>query len=129
MIRPGLAFVSAFLLIVGLEMSTEAVSLVLGRLRLGFAAVVAGNDFHISPLRFAIGVLALAVGVTVWLLLIWSVRRQREVATVGSSCPQCGNPARRVKRKEWQRLLSVLLGERLARRRCDTCGWSGLSVR
>jgi len=46
---------------------------------------------------------------------------------VGDGCPNCGNVTRRVKRREWQRLLSALLGERLMRRRCETCGWVGLS--
>jgi len=127
--RRGLAFTSLFLLLAGLELSTEAFSLVLARLGTGVGAVLSGTEFHVSTLRFVVGVLTLAVGLAIWLLLIWSHTQRTEVASVGTTCPQCGNRTRRVKRKEWQRLLSTLLGERLSRRRCETCGWTGLSLK
>lgn len=129
MIRRALAFLSVFLLVTGLEMSTEGISLVLARLRLGLTALGTGSEFHISGARFSVGVASMFLGILLLVLLLWSGFRRQEVATVGSACPQCGNPTRRVKRKEWQRLLSALLGERLTRRRCETCGWSGLSLR
>lgn len=129
MIRRALVFLSVFLVVTGLEMATEAVSLVLGRLRLGLSALATGSEFHISSLRFSVGFASVVVGLVLVVLLAWSELRRREVATVGSNCPRCGNPTRRVKRREWQRLLSALLGERLTRRRCETCGWSGLSLR
>lgn len=129
MIRRALAFLSLFLLVTGLEMSTEGISLVLARLRLGLSAILTGSEFHISAMRFSVGFASMLVGVVLLVLLFWSELRRQEVATVGSACPQCGNPTRRVKRREWQRLLSALLGERLTRRRCETCGWSGLSLR
>ena len=126
--RRGLAFTSIFLLVAGLELSTEAVSLVLARLQTGIGAILAGAEFHVSSFRFGVGLAALALGVTILALLAWSSSRRTEVATAGTACPQCGNRTRRVKRREWQRLLSALLGEQLSRRQCETCGWSGLSL-
>jgi uncharacterized membrane protein YciS (DUF1049 family) len=127
--RRGLAFASLFLLLVGLELSTEAISLVLSRLQAGMAALVAGAEFHVSALRFTVGVAGIALGLTIWALLIWSFRRRHDVGAAGTACPQCGNRTRRVKRRGWQRLLALVLGEHLTRRRCETCGWTGLSVR
>lgn len=127
--RRGLAFTSFFLFLAGLELSTEALSLVLARLGTGLGAVFAGTEFHVSTLRFGVGVVTLTVGVSIWMLLVWSNAQRTEVASVGTTCPQCGNRTRRVKRKEWQRLLSAVLGERLSRRRCETCGWTGLSLK
>ena len=128
MIRKGLAFASLFLLLAGLEMSTEGISLVLARLRTGMGALFSGNEFHVSGIRFSVGVGALAIGLAIWILLVWSDRHRHDVDVVGSACPQCGNHTRRVKRKGWQRLLSMVLGERLVRRRCEQCGWSGLAL-
>lgn len=129
MIRRGLAFASALLVLAGLEMSTEGISLVLARLRTGMGAILAGTEFHVSGFRFAVGVGALALGLTILIVLVWSNRHRHDAATVGSACPQCGNHTRRVKRKGWQRLLSLVLGERLVRRRCEHCGWQGLALR
>jgi hypothetical protein len=127
--RRGLAFTSLFLLLAGLELSTEALTLVISRVRSGLGSILAGTEFHVSPFRFAVGMVAMLVGVTLWSLLVWSASRRKDVASVGTNCPQCGNRTRRVKRKESQRVLSAILGERLTRRRCETCGWSGLSLR
>lgn len=126
--RRGLAFASLFLVVTGLELATEALSLVLARLRAGMGALLSGAEFHVSPFRFGVGSTALVVGLAIGALLIWSGTRRHEVASVGVVCPQCGNRTRRVKRKEWQRILAVLMDERLTRRRCETCGWSGLSL-
>jgi len=127
--RRGIAFSSVFLLLVGLEMSTEGLSLILARLRSGVMAVVGGVPLHVSETRFVLGAAFVLVGLTLWLLLVWSARRRRHVATMGGTCPQCGNQTRRVKRSGGQRLLSVIMGEHFTRRHCDTCGWSGLSTK
>jgi hypothetical protein len=124
-----MAFASLFLLVVGVELSTEGISLILARLRTGVGAMFSGNEFHVSGMRFSVGIGALAIGLAIWILLIWSARHRHDVAVVGTACPQCGNHTRRVKRKEWQRILSLVLGERLVRRRCEQCGWSGLALR
>ena len=125
--RRGMAFSSIFLLLVGLEMSTEGLSLVLSRLRSGVMAIAGDAPLHVSEARFAMGVGFLLLGLALWLLLVWSSGHRRDVATVGGTCPQCGNRTRRVKRKEWQRILSLVTGEHLTRRHCDTCGWSGFT--
>jgi ribosomal protein S27AE len=124
-----MAFGAVFLLAVGVEMSTEGLSLILGRLRSGIGALVNDAPLHVSEARFAMGLALLLLGLALWVLLIWSAGHRRDVATVGVTCPQCGNPTRRVKRKEWQRILSLVMGEHLTRRHCDTCGWSGLSAK
>ena len=125
--RRGLAFSSLFLIVVGFEMSTEGLSLVLSRLRSGIIALTSEAPLHVSEARFAMGLAFLLMGVATCLLLIWSAGHRKDVATVGGTCPQCGNRTRRVKRREWQRVLGLVMGEHLTRRHCDTCGWSGLS--
>jgi len=127
--RRGLAFTSIFLLLAGLELSAEGISLILARLRTGVGAVFTGTEFHVSGPRFVVGLVALILAVVIWGLLVWSDSQLGGVATVGPICPQCGNRTRRVRRKEWQRLLSFVLGEHLTRRRCETCGWTGLSLK
>jgi len=125
--RRGMAFSSLFLLLVGVEMSTEGLSLIVSRLRSGVIALMSEAPLHVSEARFAMGVSFILLAVGLWLLLVWSAGRHGDVATVGGTCPQCGNRTRRVKRRGWQRLLSLVTGEHLTRRHCDTCGWSGLS--
>lgn len=127
--RRGLAFVALVLVLLGLEMSTEALTLVVQRLSSGFASLAAGVEFQVGAFRFLAGVVALLLGLTVWVLMLWSARKRGAVASIGGTCPQCGEETRRVKRAGWQRLLSALLGERLTRRKCDTCGWVGLSLK
>ncbi len=122
--------VITFLLVVfGLELSTQGVSLVLARISAGVSAVFAGVEFHVGAARFLVGLTFLLLGLVLWALGIWSAHAQAKVAVVGAACPQCGNDTRRVKRRDWQRLLSFVWGERLTRRRCETCHWTGLSLR
>lgn len=127
--RRGLAFASLLFILVGLEMSTEGLSLITARLRAGLLALTSDAPLHVSELRFGVGAVAVALGLAIWVLLMWSAGHRRDVATVGGTCPQCGNKTRRVRREGWQRLLSVVIGEHLTRRHCDTCGWSGLSAK
>ncbi|MEQ8330351.1 MAG: hypothetical protein RH859_07830 [Longimicrobiales bacterium] len=127
--RRGMWILAVLLMVGGLELATEGVSLFLARIQAGFAALGAGVEFHATPGRFLSGVGFLVAGAGLAALLAWSDRAQARVSVVGSACPQCGAETRRVKRKEWQRLLSALLGERLTRRRCETCHWTGLSLR
>ena len=127
--RGVLVFVSAGLMVLGLELATEAVSLTLARLQAGFAALGAGVEFHVSAGRFGLGISAMIVGAVLLVLLWWSARQRVAAGSVGQGCPQCGGTTRRIKRHGLHRLLSLLLGERLTRRKCDTCGWLGLSLR
>lgn len=127
--RRGLVFVSLTLVLLGLELSTEALTLVARRLGAGAAAMAAGAQFHVPAFRFVVGVAGLALGLVLSGLLLWSSQRRDAVTAVGDLCPRCGNETRRVRRREWQRLLGVLLAERTTRRRCQTCGWLGLSLK
>ena len=127
--RRGLATASLMLVLLGLELSTEALSLMLARFNSGFQALAAGVEFHVSPVRFGAGILALGFGLALWLLFLWAGKLKDAVGSVGSSCPDCGNKTRRVKRREWHRLLSLMLGQRLTLRKCEICGWNGLSAR
>ena len=113
---------------VGLELATRSVSLTLGRLQSGFSALFAGVEFQVGAFRFLVGVTALMAGLVLALLAVWSVRLWSMVQTVGKACPECGERTKRVKRKRWQRLASRLMGERLNRRSCERCGWTGLTL-
>lgn len=88
-----------------------------------------GVEFHTSAFRFASGVGALTLGVTLWALVFWSGRVAREVGRVGAACPDCGSATERVKRKARHRWLAVLIGQRVTRRKCTACGWVGLSLK
>ncbi|MGD8319808.1 MAG: hypothetical protein PVJ02_05125 [Gemmatimonadota bacterium] len=127
--RRGLAFLALASVVVGLELSAETVSLTLARLHAGISAVLSGVEFHVSALRFLLGLVLVALGLSMSVLLTLSVRQRRSVVAVGPACPRCGNRTRRVKRSGMQRLLAALLGEGMTRRKCDTCGWVGLSLR
>ncbi len=86
--RRSLAFISLALILVGLELSTEAVSLTFDRLRAGAGAVLAGVEFQISAFRFEAGVVALVVGAALGVVLVWSARASVDVRAVGHLCPE-----------------------------------------
>jgi len=115
-------------MLVGLELATEVVSLTFDRLRAGAGAVLAGAEFQISAFRFEAGIVALVVGAALGVALVWSARASVDVRAVGPMCPNCGSHTRRVKRRKRHRLLAALMGESIARRECEACGWTGLSV-
>lgn len=127
--RRAMIVAALVLVIAGLELSTEGVSLVLARLVAGVQAIRSGVEFHVSPARYGVGVLALGFGVALSILMVWAGQVRSAVGMVGGVCPDCGNRTRRVKRKGWHKLLSIMLGQRLARRTCEVCGWNGLSLR
>ena len=127
--RRTLGLLSVVALLLGLELSTEAVSLSYARFQAGFQALIAGVDFHVTPMRFGGGILAVAVGLSMGGLVIWSAGVRRKVDSVGSLCPDCGNETKRVKRTNRQSLLSYLVDKGLTRRKCEICGWQGLSLR
>ena len=125
--RRGLSLLALATMLAGLELSTEVVSLFLSRFGAGVQAIVAGVEFHVAPTRFVVGLLSLFVGLALWGLLMWSGQAKSAVNSIGGMCPDCGNKTRRVKRKESQRILAMVLGQRLTRRKCEVCGWHGLS--
>lgn len=127
--RRTLAIISLTLILIGLELSTGAISFTVTRLGDGAAALFAGSAFRISALRYGVGLLTIIMGVLVWAVLFWSARARTGVQAVGHTCPKCGSETRRVRRKRRHRLLAMLMGEALARRQCESCGWVGLSLR
>ena len=127
MMRRVMVFFAVVTLLAGLELSTELVTLFTARLGAGTRAIFSGVEFHVAPVRFVVGLISLVVGVVTWGALAWSGRMAAKVNSVGSICPDCGNKTRRVKRKEWHRFLAMLIGRELTRRRCEICGWHGLS--
>ena len=127
--RRLLAFVALVLLALGLELSTQTITLTISRMSAGIQALLAGVDFFLPKGRFVIGLVFVAGGLALAVLLVWAGRARHSVGTVGSSCPNCGNRTRRVRRTQAQRLLSLLVGQRIARRKCETCGWIGLALR
>ncbi len=115
--------------VLGLELSTRAVSLTVMRLSSGFQAILGGVELFVSPVRFLIGVGVLVVGLALALLVGWVGIVGGRVQAVGEACPECHEDTERLKRRATQRLLSTFIGQQLTRRRCAACGWRGLSVR
>ena len=126
--RRGLVITSLGLTLAGLELSTEALTLVLARLQSGLMAILAGVEFQVGAPRFLLGVLLLVAGVVLGGLTLWSAKVWKSVTRVGRSCPDCGDRTKRVKRKRWHRFVSRLTGETFTRRSCEHCGWNGLSL-
>ena len=113
----------------GLELSTKAVSLTGVRLSSGFQAVVGGFESFVSPTRFVVGVSLLAIGGFVGVVHVVLEGAEGRVRAVGDTCPVCSGETERLKRRAVDRLLSKFMGRRLTRRRCKVCKWSGLSVK
>ena len=128
LMRRGLSLIPAVLVVVGVELSTEAVSVALGRLRSGVMAVLSGVEFYLPKMRFGAGLFALVLGLVLWVLLLWAARQRRVLASMGRACPTCGGDTRRVGRTEPQRWLGALMGEQVTRQTCVNCGWTGLSL-
>ena len=122
-------FLAAGLVVLGLELSTKAVSLTGGRLSSGFRAVVDGFEAFVSPTRFVVGVSLLAIGLFVGAVHMMLESAEGRVSAVGDTCPVCHGATERLKRRAVHRMLSTFMGRRLTRRRCSACKWTGLSVR
>lgn len=128
LMRRGFSLLPVVLVLVGVELSTEAVSVALARLRSGVLAVLSGVEFYLPKVRFGAGLLALFLGLVLWVLLLWAARQRRVLASMGRACPTCGGDTRRVSRTELQRWLGALMGEQVTRQTCANCGWTGLSL-
>jgi hypothetical protein len=126
--RRGLSLLPVALVLVGVELSTEGVSLTLGRLRSGVMAVFSGVEFHLPKMRFGVGLFVLVLGVVLGALLLWAAWQRRVLSSMGRDCPTCGGDTRRVSRTEPQRWLGALMGEHVTRQACANCGWTGLSL-
>lgn len=129
MIRRRLVLASLGLTLLGLELSTRAVSLALSRLGAGFQALFAGVPFQVGGGRFVLGFVLLVGGVALGGMTLWSSQVWRGVTGVGRRCPECGERTRRLRRRRLHRMVSRLTGERLTRRSCERCGWSGLAIK
>jgi hypothetical protein len=127
--RRSLPFVSLALVLLGLELTTESISLTFARLRTGLTSVVRGVEVHVPMDRFLFGIGSLLVGLVLGFLLFVAARQRRAVAVVGHACPNCGSDTHRVRRGRLRRAADAVLGERLTRRHCEGCGWTGLSLR
>lgn len=127
--RRRLVLASLGLALAGLELSTRAVSLAVARLGAGAQAVLAGVPFQVGAGRFLLGVVLLLGGLVLGALTLWSSQVWRGVTGVGRRCPECGERTRRLRRRRLHRVVSALIGERLTRRSCERCGWSGLSLK
>jgi hypothetical protein len=125
--RRVLGALSVITFLLGVELSTEAASLALARLRSGVLATLSGVDFYVSGPRFGIGVAFLLVGTALWSVLLWSTWRRRTLIPAGA-CPRCGSGTRRVRRTGAQRWLGQIMEEDIAHRECRSCGWTGLTL-
>ena len=126
--RRGLSYLPVVLVLVGVELSTEAVSVALVRLRSGVLAVMSGVEFYLPKMRFGAGLLMLFLGLVFWVLLLWAARQRTVLGSMRRACPGCGGDTRRVRRSELQRWMGALMGEQVTRQACDSCGWTGLSL-
>jgi hypothetical protein len=123
------SLLSLALVLLGIEMSTKMASLTFGRLMSGFSAVAGGLEFHVSTMRFLVGVILLAVGVLSTALFSWVDRAERRMTSRGDRCPQCRSEMHRAKRRPIHKVVSWLMGQELSRRQCKECDWSGLALK
>ena len=112
----------------GLEVATQAVSVVAVRLWVGFTASFAGTEFVVSGPRYFAGILLSVAGAVLFVAIFWANQAKGEIRTEGSVCPNCGTHTKRVRRRRRHRILSRFLETEVTRRSCTRCGWSGLSA-
>ena len=126
--RRPLTVAALGLMLLGLEVATQAVSVVAVRLWVGFTASFSGNQSVVSGPRYVTGVLLAVAGGVLLAVLFWADQAQGEIRTEGSICPNCGTQTKRVRRRKRHRILSRVLETQVTRRSCERCGWSGLSA-
>ena len=126
--RRPLTVAALGLMLLGLEVATQAVSVVAVRLWVGFTASFSGNQFVVSGPRYVTGVLLAVAGGVLLAVLFWADQAQGEIRIEGSICPNCGTQTKRVRRRKRHRILSRVLETQVTRRSCERCGWSGLSA-
>lgn len=114
------------LLIVGVEWATGAVSHGLQRVHSVYLQVRFGTHPEISVSRFAWGIALAAAGGGLLALDLWA-RAYSRLVSGSKLCPRCGAQTERVKRRLPHRLLAALAGRRITRRKCKSCGWTGLA--
>lgn len=115
------------LLLVGLEVAVDGVSLVFRELMRALGNRGAGPEATVGGIRLALGLMLAAVGTGGLATSVW-VRTVRRRIVTGKRCPACENDTVRIRRRRRDRLLGWLLRTKLQRRICSKCGWRGLTV-
>ncbi len=114
------------LLVVGVEVATGAISVALNRVTRVYLELTEGRDPGVSLGRFLTGVGMFVAGAGLLALDLWA-RAYGSFVVKGKTCPDCGAETERVKRRVRHRILGFVRGERVTRRKCKSCGWSGLA--
>ena len=122
-----LEVLSLILILAGIELATGSFTYALGRLERVYRALSVGNEPEVSLIRFALGVLLALSGAIILAVVIWAHFGARLIGA-GSSCPQCGGKAKRIRRRWCDHLLGRILAMRTTRRSCHDCGWRGLTA-
>ena len=87
-------FLAAGLVVVGLELSTQAASLTLVRLSSGFESMLGGFGYLASPTRFVVGVSLLAIGLFAFVAQMILERAEGRVSAVETYVPSvAGTPS------------------------------------
>ncbi len=122
-----LEVLSLILILVGIELAIGSFTHALERLERVYRAFRVGNEPEVSLIKFALGALLVLLGVIMLGITIWA-RLSARLIGAGSSCPQCGGKATRIRRRWLHHLLGKILGKRTTRRMCRDCGWRGLTA-
>ena len=115
-------------MLLGIEVATGAVSLAVARLFAGLGAVLAGDEWLVSPPRYLSGVVIVLAGALLLAAVLWAEIQSRRILTEGSTCPNCGTSTKRVRRRKRHRILARILETQVTRRQCERCGWNGLAA-
>ena len=128
LLRRPLTLLALGLFLFGLEVATGGPSLAVARLWTGGRALAAGDEFLVSVPRYVIGLALTLGGTALYGALLWADLASKHVTADGSVCPNCGTHTRRVRRRGWHRVLSRVIGASVTHRRCERCGWNGLTT-
>jgi hypothetical protein len=127
MLKRTLGVLSLILILVGIELAIGSFTHALERLERVYRAFRVGNEPEVSLIKFALGALLVLLGVIMLGITIWA-RLSARLIGAGSSCPQCGGKATRIRRRWCDHLLGRILARRTTRRMCRDCGWRGLTA-
>jgi len=127
MLKRTLEVVSLILILVGIELATGAFSHALEQLERVYRALSVGNEPEVSLIRFALGVLLVLLGAIILAVILWARLTARAIGA-SSSCPRCGGETKRIRRRERDRFLGMILSMPINRRVCRDCGWRGLTA-
>lgn len=123
--RRILEVLSISLLLAGLELSVEALSITSSRIRESFSSAFGVGDAVPVPWTFWVGMVMVVAAISLGVTTLWARIGERRIQP-DEGCAKCGANTVRVRREARHRLLGRLLGKTLTARRCGECGWSGL---